>query len=371
MPDARYKWGEPPWPRGAPWSSAAAASTPDVAIVGGGLTGTSAAYHLARHGIRSVVLEAGIVGDGASGRTGGIVLEGTAAGPMEDADSCVPELKRLVDEEQIECELLLPGCWEIEHRDDSGVRMLPWSDEGRPVCVARTVTGGVVQPAALVRGIAVAAIRAGAAIRENAAVRRIAIEPGLAIELDGETIYPSRIIVAMNAWMGAMLSGIRRLGSALTFACATEPLPQSVHDAIGLGERFPFYTTDLPYLWGRTIGDGRIVFGSGLVYGNPSQLEAIDVKVDRSREALERIKSRVRALHPTMRDVTFSAEWAGPIAFTADAVPNLGPHPDQPRVLVAGAYAGHGVAFSVHAGKLMAEAIAQGRKLPDWGGIGR
>lgn len=345
--------------------------TPDVAIIGGGLTGVSAAYHLARRGARSVVLEAGLVGDGASGRTGGIVLEGTAAGPLDDADSCVPELKRLIDEEQIDCELLLPGCWEIEHDDSPGCRMLPWTDEGRPVCVARTVTGGVVQPAALVRGIAVAAVRAGAAIRENTPVRRIAIKPGLAIELDGETMYPGRIIVAVNAWMSAMLSGIRRISSALTFACATVALPQSVHDAIGLGEGFPFYTADLPYLWGRTIGDGRIVFGSGLVYGNPSQLESIDVSIDQSRAALERIKSRVRALHPSLREVTFSAEWAGPIAFTADAVPILGPHPDEPRVLVAGAYAGHGVAFSVHAGKLMAEAVAEGKKLPDWGTVNR
>lgn len=365
----RYKWGEPPWPRGAPSSSAAAAKAPDVVIVGGGLTGTSTAYHLGRRGVRSVMLEAGLIGDGASGRTGGIVLEGTAAGPMESADSCVPELQSLVSEEQIDCELLLPGCWEIEHRDDA--RMLPWTDEGRPVCIARTVSGGVVQPAALVRGIAVAAVRAGAAIREKTPVRRIAIKPAMAIELDGETIYPGRIVVAVNAWMSAMLPNIRRISTALTFACATEPLAQSVHDAIGLGEGFPFYTADLPYLWGRTIADGRIVFGSGLVYGDPSRLESIDVSVDHSRAALERIKSRVRALHPALRDVEFSAEWAGPIAFTADAVPILGPHPDEPRALIAGAYAGHGVAFSVHAGKLMAEAIAEGKPLPKWGAVAR
>lgn len=340
-------------------------------IVGGGLTGTSTAYHLARRGVRSVVLEAGIIGDGASGRTGGIVLEGTAAGPMADAQTCVAELQRLVAEERIDCELLLPGCWEIEHRGGGGVRMLPWTDEGRPVCIARTVTGGVVQPAALVRGIAVAAARTGAALREQTPVRRITLKPGLAIELDGETIYPGRIVVAVNAWVTALLSNIRRLSTALTFACATEALSQSVHDAVGLGEGFPFYTADLPYLWGRTIAGGRIVFGSGLVYGHPSLLESIDVTIDDSRAALERIKSRVRALHPALREVGFSAQWAGPIAFTADAVPILGPHPDEPRVLIAGAYAGHGVAFSVHAGKLMAEAIAEARGLPNWGSVER
>ena len=67
---------------------------PDVAIVGGGLTGASTAYHLAKMGIRAVLFEAGLIGDGASGRTGGLVLEGTAAGILDRVEACVPGLKR-------------------------------------------------------------------------------------------------------------------------------------------------------------------------------------------------------------------------------------------------------------------------------------
>lgn len=69
MTTARFQWGEPPWPRAADvtfTSNDSISSTPDVAIIGAGLTGTSTALHLARRGIRSIVYEAGLVADGAS-----------------------------------------------------------------------------------------------------------------------------------------------------------------------------------------------------------------------------------------------------------------------------------------------------------------
>src|SRR5271167_483774 len=106
------RWGEPPW-RHADAQLRALTTVPcDVAIVGGGLTGASTAYHLALRGIRSTIFEAARIGDGASGRTGGLVLEGTATGSREEVDSCLAELEALVAAERIDCDLSLPGCWE-------------------------------------------------------------------------------------------------------------------------------------------------------------------------------------------------------------------------------------------------------------------
>ena len=371
MENRRREWGETPWLRAETLARGLATAPCDVAIIGGGLTGASTAYYLAKRGIRSTIFEATRVGDGASGRTGGLVLEGTAAGILEEVDSCIAELQALVVAERIDCGLSLPGCWEIEHRASANDRMLPWNDGGQPVCIARTVKGGVVEPAALVSGIARAAVSRGAVILEGHAVQRITIEPQPALESDGETIHPGYILVALNAWTSALLPNASGVESSLTFACATEPLPSSTLRAIGLGANIPFYTADRPYLWGRTIADGRVIFGSQLVFGSPAELEAIDVSTGESSAALEALRKRVQRLHPKLREVKFSASWAGPIAYREKGVPILGQHLSSSRVLVAGAYAGHGVALSVRMGQLLARAVAEGAPLPNWGAFAR
>src|SRR5712692_8510646 len=104
--DEARRWGEPLWhPRQLAGTAAPIPRAVDVAIVGGGLTGMSAACHLARGGLRAAVFEAASVGEGASGRTGGIVLEGTATGIRPGAEHCVPSLARLVEELEIDCDL--------------------------------------------------------------------------------------------------------------------------------------------------------------------------------------------------------------------------------------------------------------------------
>jgi gamma-glutamylputrescine oxidase len=374
---ARFHWGEPPWPSASelPASPVRAISSnsphSEVAIIGAGLTGTSTALHLARRGIRATVYEAGSVAEGASGRTGGLVLEGTAAGVLDEVGTCVAGLERLVADEQIDCDLHLPGCWEIQHRGAAPEKMLPWTDGGRPVCIMKNIAGGVVAPVALTGGLARAAIRAGVIIREHARVTRISLEPELAIEVGGDRITPSHLVIATNAWINATLPDTPPLSSCLTFACATQPLDPATLDAIGLGAGVPFYTTDMPYLWGRTMTDSRVIFGAGLVFGAPSDLEHADVREGESHSVLERMQLRVRGLHPKLAEVQFSAAWGGPIAFTEDTVPLLGAHPRNPRVMVSGAYAGHGVALSVRAGELLALAIADHRPLPKWGSLAR
>jgi glycine/D-amino acid oxidase-like deaminating enzyme len=142
-------------------------------------------------------------------------------------------------------------------------------------------------------------------------------------------------------------------------------LSDATRSAIGV-DGHPFYTIDQPYLWGRSLYDGGLLIGGGLVFGPPEQLEQISANNSEVRSVFERIEGRVRGLNPALEDVKVAARWGGPIAITSDYLPLIGPLPENPDVIVAGGYTGHGVALSVKAGAMTADAIVDGKPLPSW-----
>ncbi|HUY19992.1 MAG TPA: FAD-binding oxidoreductase [Candidatus Binataceae bacterium] len=366
MPQQERKWGESPWRPQRFAVQPLTASPVDVIVVGGGLTGVAAALRLARAGLRTVVLEAGRFGDGASGRTGGIVLEGTAWGPGEGVTRCVPELDQLVRDEALDCDLEIPGCWEIDHRDGAAAEQLPWRDGATTIRIVRTVAGGVVDPLALLAGLAQRAAAAGAILHEYARVTRIVADKSVAVEAAGITLRARYLVIATNAWTGALLPAIRPTRAALTFACATSALDASTLAAIGLNPGLPFYTVDLPYLWGRLTRERRLIMGAGLIWGSADELETLDVSSGEAAAVLEHLEARVRRLNPALHDVQIDRRWAGPIAIPDGQAPQIGRLAQASNIFVASGYAGHGVALSVAAGTLVACAIIEGASLPRW-----
>jgi glycine/D-amino acid oxidase-like deaminating enzyme len=102
-------WGEPPWRVHIGLECAAPPPRCEVAVVGGGFTGLAAAYTLSSHGANVALFEAQRLGSGASGRTGGVVLEDSAAGALPDTGDCIPALQRILNKAEIECDLELPA----------------------------------------------------------------------------------------------------------------------------------------------------------------------------------------------------------------------------------------------------------------------
>jgi len=388
-----HSWGATPWSVDFRPASGALPDHVDFAIVGGGFSGLSAAAWLRRlaPGRSVLVLESASLGEGASGRTGGLALAETAAGPLPRLGDVLAGYKKILRALRIDARLTLPGVWELGRsvpaKKHSPIR---WSDSGE-LKVVRRVPGGTVDPGKVLAGLARAAENAGAQIVEHAEVRkldfskpvRLQVRRKLRSRIQRKEIRAEQVLLATNAF-SLELSGLRAAAEPkLTFALATAPLSPAQLKAIGLSSRRPFYTIDFPYLWGRLLDSNAVLFGAGLVppyVGTPSRfplgprsikkvahdLHRYDVRKGESADRLRWLERRVRHLHPALASVRITHRWGGPILFTEKMRPLFRRHPRCKQVMLLAGYNGHGVALSVYLGQWAAQALLSRRPLPPW-----
>src|SRR5262249_35024629 len=129
----------------------------------------------------------------------------------------------------------------------------------------------------------------------------------------------------------------------------------------------PFYTIDFPYLWGRLLRNKGVIFGAELVHlENWRELADVDITSGEAARLVERLESRVHAMHPALQNVRITHRWGGPILIADHWQPVFARHPQSENATVLGAFSGHGVALSVYLGRWAAEAMCGRRALPDW-----
>jgi glycine/D-amino acid oxidase-like deaminating enzyme len=339
----------------------------DVAIAGAGFTGLATAHYVRQlcPDLRVAVFEAQQVGNGASGRTGGLVLEDTAVGPLPGVGNCIATLQELVSTQGMQCDLQVRGCWEIGRRRGLRASPIRWADQGT-LRVVHEIPGGAFDPRKFLAGLAGLVQRAEGQIFEHALVTGLDMEQqgGVRLTVAGHTVCAERVVFATNPWCLSLLGLHEQAEGVHTVAVATEPLTDAIFDAIGWATRTPFYTLDLPYLWGRVTADGCAVIGGGTVgRGNVDHAWADTPDAIRLFESLER---RIRGLHPALSDVRVTHRWMGPLCAAHDSKPIITSIDEDCRVLIATGYRGHGVALSVRVGKLLAEVLAGYGKLPAW-----
>jgi len=328
----------------------------DVAVVGAGLSGLALGYFLKRfnNSASVLILEASHIGAGGSGRTGGIVLNEAPCRPMPGTMSAIDLVRQIVLAEQIDCNWREGGCWELKHGANlRPVGNLHWID-GEPLVAVKEVPGADYHPVRYMLGLADTVRRLGVGIAGNSPVRQWT--PGRPHRLtvgDGQTIEAAVVIFATNAYDLHLSRLDRYYAATQTYAVATEPLTERAIDALGLSGGKSFYTLDLPYLWGRTTPDGRLVVGSGLTYCYGDRL------ADRNGTWMfHQLEARLRRLHPVLRNVRVDYRWTGPICISVNRSPYLGPVPGVENAYVLAGYAGHGVALSQVFAKRIAEVVA-------------
>jgi glycine/D-amino acid oxidase-like deaminating enzyme len=345
--------------------------TVDFAVVGGGFTGLAAAAWLKRVvPERSVaLLEAETFGSGASGYTGGMALSESAAGNLPGLGDVLSGYKKILDELRVEGDLHLPGVYELARTTPLKNSPIHWSDSG-DLRAVNEVAGGSIDPGEIVAGLAAAAERSGVLLFEHANVERCDFQSPLQLHTPLGIFRARQVLFATNAYSLELTGWTKRTESCFTIAVATESLADSTLEAIGLANGKPFYTVDLPYLWGRLLRK-QVIFGSGLVhFSDWREMHTLNVETGPASEAFARLEHRIRNLHPKLGDVTFTHRWGGPIAISEGWIPIFERHPESANAIVLGGYSGHGVAQSVYLGAWAAEALLGKRELPKWKSLG-
>ena len=375
MPHSRAKhspsnagWGNPPWTIDFDSTARALPSEADFAIVGGGFGGLSAAARLRQvHPDKTtVVFEADCVGAGSSGYTGGMTLAESAAGDLPGLGDVLEGFVEIQHDLKIECDLKLPGVWELGRKKVKKDSPISWNDSGT-LGVVNDAPGGTVDPGKLLSGLAQTSQRLGAVIFEHARVEKISYEPPLELEVSGKRIRAGQVLIATNAESLELSDLSGGAEPKFTLALATAPLTDAQLTEVGLSTHQPFYTVDMPYLWGRSLHGNQVIFGSGLVHlEHWSELLNLNISSGEAAGLMRLLESRVRSLHPMLENVQFTNRWGGPILIADQLTPVFRHHLKSKNIVVLGGYSGHGVALSVYLGRWAADVLAGKRKLPSW-----
>src|ERR1700682_1680153 len=353
------RWGLPPWTINFHSEHLPLPEEVEFAVVGGGFTGLATTAWL-RHlepNKRVALFEASRIGARASGHTGGMALSETAAGELPGLGDVLAGFSGILQELQVRCDLALPGALEIGRQAAIPNSPIRWNESGT-LGVTREVPGGTIDPGKMLSGLAQVASESGALLFENAPVESLSLEESPVLNINGTSVRAGCVLLATNA-ESLELSGLAgQAQPKFTLAVATEPLSTEQISALGLAPGKPFYTVDLPYLWGRVFDRNRVIFGSGLVHLDDwRELLTLNVAEGRPAELLADLERRVRDLHPALRSVRLNHRWGGPILIADKWEPVFRRHASHRDVIVLGAYSGHGVALSVYLGAWAAEAM--------------
>ncbi len=355
----------------------------DVAIIGGGYTGLSAALHAAADGLAPIVVEANSLGWGASGRNGGVVSakfrlsfsDAAAAHGMDVArrmyaiaHEAVDLVEDLVDRHGIAAAqyrrvgqvkaahngpalaaALADMEWMRERMGDASVvpltREQVTEETGAEGFVGgvRSPHAGAIHPLNYLRGLAAAAARTGVRIHEGTPALRIRGEAGgVRLETPGGVVRAKHAIIATNGYSdltGASEPLRRKIIPFRSAMIATAPLGDNLARAI-MPTRRVYVETRRMMRWFRMVDD-RVVFGGRGAFG----------KTD-SQSAFRVLRAAMVRTFPALADAPVESRWSGLVAMTLDGLPHIGWIDD--RLLFAAGYNGSGVAMSTLLGKYLA-----------------
>ena len=364
----------------------------DVAVIGAGFTGLSAARTLATRGATVAVLESETVGWGASSRNGGMVLTGLKLGAnaliarygrdvtrrMYAASlASIACVEQIVREENIDCDFARCGHLEVackaKHFEEfqNGVevtarefghtlRIVPkeklTAEIGSKIYHGGLVdeTSAGVNPARYVAGLARAAERAGAMIFERMRATKMESsshngKTGWTLTTSAGKIHACDVLVATSGYTSSVTPVLQKkivpIGS---YIIVTEVLPEALAAELSPRNRMIYDSKNYLYYY-RLTPDRRMLFGGRAAFF-PETENSI-------RSSAEILRRGMIDVYPQLRDTKVEYVWGGTLDFAFDIMPHAG---QIDGMHFAVGYAGHGVAMSTYLGRRMAEVLASG-----------
>ncbi|MGB1090751.1 MAG: NAD(P)/FAD-dependent oxidoreductase [Oceanobacter sp.] len=353
----------------------------DVCVIGAGFTGLSTAIHLLERGFSVIVLEAGRVGFGASGRNGGQIVHSysrdmdfierhygkktaTEMGKMAFEGGRI--IRRLVSQYDIQCDLKDGGIFaacnskqlkELEEKkalwEQHGHTQLDMLDAAQIQNHVGTDrypgalldhSGGHLHPLNLARGEALAVESLGGRIFEQSSVTDIQQGEPCTVKTAQGQVSCRFVMVAGNAYLTGLLPEQEQKSMPCgTQVITTEPLSAELQRQLLPTDHC---VEDCNYLldYYRLSGDGRLIYGGGVTYGarEPERVESL-------------IRPKMLKTFPQLASVKIDYAWTGNFLLTLMRLPQFGRIGNN--IYYAQGYSGHGVTSTHLAGELIASAI--------------
>ncbi len=359
----------------------------DMAVIGGGFTGLSAARTLARAGASVAVLEANTIGWGASSRNGGMVLTGlklsmetihrrygreVARQLFQSSLDAIGAVEQIVREEAIDCGFARRGHLEVankpahfdgfarsaefmEREFSHHLRLVPRAQQREEIgsdlyygALVDEASAGL-NPAQYVAGLARAAEQAGAGLYPCARVDRLDRSGrGIAIETERGRLMAGGVLVATSGYTGRATRALQKkiipIGS---FIIATEELPAAlVKDLVPMGRMIFDSRHYLNYF--RTWGN-RLIFGGRAAFFPENRATL--------RQSAQILRHEMVGVYPQLKEVKAEYVWGGTLDFAFDMMPHVG---EIDGLYYSLGYAGHGVAMATYLGQTAAQALLRG-----------
>ncbi len=353
----------------------------DVAIVGGGIVGCATAYwlHQCDPALRIAILEAGSLGDGASGRNAGFVLLGTHQDYLTAIRSYGERIAHRLWQFTRENRRLLADLngaafdWKEQgtltvagddEEDDRLRRALPYMRAaGIPVVYLGpsetsqrlnshefqgslyVTSGAAIDPLRLVRHLA--AESQADVLSHHRVTRMRQSAPGVEIQTPRIRIRAEQAVLAAGAYapriVPALQSYVRPVRAQMlaTHATSDQRIPMPVYS-----HRGDYYI--------RQLGDGTILAGGGRQNHRDTEVGYEDATTPAVQADIERY---LHTHFPWTTSLRVQSRWSGTMGFSPDERPVVGIVPNMPAAVFATGFTGHGMGFGMRMGQLLAKTL--------------